>query len=207
MKNDCSLLLRFVTVLIFAFWAQNSTAQMAEEVLEEGMFAPSFQVRDINGLTHSIEKYKGKKILLSFYRNAGCPVCNYRFHELEDERLFFEKKNVVLLAIYESSVPNLKLMIDTNQYLQHIISDEEGLLYDLYAVEASRTKITKGLVHGAMSKAQKGKKFYAHKIKQDGNPNRIAADFLIDENGNISIAYYGKYLGDRLPLTFLKSNL
>lgn len=180
---------------------------MPEEVLEEGMFAPSFQVRDINGITHNIDKYKGKKVLLSFYRNAGCPVCNYRFHELEDEREFFEKKNVVLLAIYESSLQNLQLMVDTNKYFQHIISDEEGLLYDLYAVEASRTKITKGMLHGALSKAQKGKKYYNTKIKQDGNPNRIAADFLIDENGNISIAYYGKYLGDRMPLTFLKSNL
>jgi len=37
-------------------------------------------------------------------------------------------------------------------------------------------------------------------LNRDGNMNRIPADFLIDENGKIAIAYYGKNISDHLPL-------
>jgi thioredoxin-dependent peroxiredoxin len=186
---------------------QSSFGQNEEHILSTGEFAPEFQLRDIDGNEHSLKKYKGKKILLSFYRNAGCPICNYRFHELEDEEKYFKEKDLVLISVYESSIENLKLLIDTNKYYQHIVSDDEGLLYFKYGVAENRTKIVKGFLHGARQKAYKGKQRFTTKIKQDGNPNRIAADFLIDENGNIIIAYYGKYLGDRLPIEDIKSKL
>lgn len=189
------------------FISAHSFAQEIDKTLFEGKFAPEFQVKDIDGNSHNIGKYKGKKILLSFYRNAGCPVCNYRFHELEDSVHFFKENNIILLSIYESSIENLKLLKDTNQFYQKLVADPEGILYAQYAVEENRGKLTKGFLHGAQQKSAKGKKKFTTKIKQDGRPNRIAADFLIDENGNILIAYYGKYLGDRMPIALIKNKL
>jgi peroxiredoxin len=195
----------FVFLLFSLSNTIQSKAQEISNVLSIGQFAPEFQLRDINGEEHTIAKYKGKKILLSFYRNAGCPVCNFRFHELESEKKYFAEKGVILISIYESSIENLKLLIDTNNYYQNVVSDELGLLYYKYGVEENKSKIAKGFLHGAQQKAKKGKQKFATKIKQDGKPNRIAADFLIDENGNILIAYYGKFLGDRIPLQIIKN--
>ena len=207
MKNKKLFLLSLCLFCGLLFNGTTSFAQEMDKILYEGKFAPEFQVKDIEGNSHSITQYKGKKILLSFYRNAGCPVCNYRFHELEDSSRFFKENNIMLLSVYESSVENLKLLLDTNQYYQKLVADPEGILYAQYGVEENKGKISKGILHGALQKSTKGKKKFATKIKQDGKPNRIAADFLIDENGNILIAYYGKYLGDRLPISVLKNKL
>jgi hypothetical protein len=65
----------------------------------------------------------------------------------------------------------------------------------------------KGMFHGAMGKMKEGKKLFKKKIKQDGTANRISADFLIDENGNVASAYYGKYIGDHLPIDSIKQFL
>ncbi|MDI9319193.1 MAG: redoxin domain-containing protein [Phycisphaerales bacterium] len=182
-------------------------AQEQPKPIYIGQFAPDFKIKDINGVEQSIERYKGKKILLSFYRYASCPICNFRFHELEAERAFFEQKGVVFLAVYESSADNVKDLNDTNQYYQILIPNPNGALYELYAVEISKGKVLKGMTNGAIRKANEGKKLFAKKIKKDGNSNRIAADFLIDENGNVIYPYYGRYLGDRMPIEFIKSHL
>ena len=47
-------------------------------------------------------------------------------------------------------------------------------------------------------------KVFKTKIKQDGNANRLGADFLIDEKGNIRRAYYAKYVGDHLPMAEIR---
>ena len=42
------------------------------------------------------------------------------------------------------------------------------------------------------------KKLFKSKYEQEGHFNRIGADFLIDENGIIQTAYYGKFVGYHL---------
>lgn len=195
----------FLLPLLILLSCSMLQAQQQKEQLYAGQFAPSFSVKDVDGKFHSIEQYKGQKILLSFYRNAGCPVSNYLFHELEQQKDYFSGKNVVLLSVYESAPENVKAFRDTNQYYQILLPNPGGSLYDLYGVEISRAKMTKGTLHGAMQKSKEGKKMFGtQKIKQDGQPNRIAADFIIDENGNVIAAYYGKYLGDKMPLPLIK---
>ena len=45
---------------------------------------------------------------------------------------------------------------------------------------------------------------FKDKIKDDGPKNLIGADFLIDENGKVVNAYYGKYSGDFIPIESIK---
>jgi len=65
-------------------------------------------------------------------------------------------------------------------------------------------KVLKGMFHGAMGKMNNGKKLFKKKMKQDGHMNRITADFLIDENGKIVTSYYGKFVGNHLPIESIK---
>lgn len=162
--------------------------------------APVFTIQDVNGNTIDLVKYKGKKVLMTFYRNVGCPVCNLRFHELQEQAQLFKAKGLVVLAVYESSPENMKQYLQGETPYATMIPDSDLRLYQLYDIERSTGKMMRGMFHGAMSKMKKGKKLFERKIKQDGNSNRIGADFLIDENGNIAIAYYGKFVGDHLPM-------
>lgn len=167
--------------------------------------APDFSVTDLNGNSVRLADYKGRKVLLSFYRNTGCPVCNLRFHSLEKQAQNFEAKGLVVLAVYENSAEKLKEYTENTPYYTTFIPNPQQELYKQYGVEISMGKMMKGMFHGLMGKASQGKKLYKKSIKQEGNTFRMTADFLIDENGKIAKAHYAKYLGDELPVSEIET--
>lgn len=169
--------------------------------IKENQTAPGFTLHDVNGNAITLSDYKGKKVFLSFFRNVGCPICNFRFHELQEKSDYFKSKNLILLAVYESSAENMKKYLDGENPYMVMIPNQDESLYKHYAVEKSLGKVMKGMVHGAMNKMKKGKKLFKNNIKQDGNTTRIGADFLIDEKGVVKRAFYGDYVGDHLPVT------
>jgi peroxiredoxin len=169
--------------------------------------APSFTVKDVNNVQVNLAGLKGKKVLLSFYRNVGCPICNLRFHELQEQAAYFKEKNVIVLAVYESSQENMKKYLQGETPYAVMIPNSDQSLYELYMIDNSMGKMMKGMFHGAMGKMKEGKKLFIQKIKQDGNTGRIGADFLINENGIVQKAYYGKFVGDHLALTEIKNLL
>ncbi|MFQ3213478.1 MAG: peroxiredoxin Q/BCP, partial [Marivirga sp.] len=48
--------------------------------LDNTLTAPLFNRKDIFGRTINLEEYKDKKLLIAFFRHAGCPFCNLRVH-------------------------------------------------------------------------------------------------------------------------------
>ena len=44
-------------------------------MLEAGMKAPEFALPDQNGKVHTLEEYKGKKVILYFYPRDNTPGC------------------------------------------------------------------------------------------------------------------------------------
>ena len=66
-------------------------------MLEIGTKAPDFSLPDQNGEIHSLEEYKGKKVILYFYprdNTAGCTTQACGFAERYPQ--FLEKNAVVL---------------------------------------------------------------------------------------------------------------
>jgi peroxiredoxin Q/BCP len=169
--------------------------------------APTFTINDVNRATVNLADFKGKKVLLTFYRNVGCPICNLRFHELQEQANYFKSKGLVVLAVYESSAENMKQYLEGENPYAIMIPNPDQSLYQLYNIDKSMGKVMKGLFHGAMGKMKKGKELFKQKIETDGSSDRIGADFLIDENGRINTVYYGRYLGDHLPITEIKQFL
>lgn len=139
-------------------------------------------------------------MLLTFYRNVGCPICNLRFHEVEARMPEWAAKGLVSIAVYESTGDNLRAYMDDERPATLLIPDPFEELYALYHVERSTAKLMKGMLHGAMGKMSRGKKLFTKKIKQDGHMDRIGAEFLIDAEGTLRVAHYGAYLGDHLAL-------
>lgn len=198
------MLVAFLTIISTQSFAQSKKDNMKIAPLQS---APDFTVKDVNGTIVRLADYKGKKVMLTFYRNVGCPVCNLRFHELQEQADYFKSKDLVLLAVYESTADNMKQYLEGESFYATMLPNPDLSLYKLYNIEQSSGKLMKGMFHGVMGKMGKGKKLFKRKIKQDGNSNRISADFLIDENGNIKTAYYGKFISDHLPLGDIKQFL
>lgn len=193
----------FVTMVCLLFFSI-CQAQQAGKEFYQGQFAPPFSIKDIDGKFHSLEKYEGQKMILSFYRSAADPISNYRFHELEAHQDYFKQKGIVLLAIYESLPENVQLLRDTSQYYQVMIADPEGLLYRLYNIEESREKKLRGKLHGGSQKAKEGKLLMKREVPEDNKSNHNSAEFIIDEHGNIINAHYAKYAGDYIPVITLR---
>lgn len=169
--------------------------------------APVFSTHDTYGITLDLQRMKGQKIYLAFERNAGCPVCNLRMHELLEQAEAFKSSGVKMIFVYESPDDTLKSYLGENNYPFHFVADPQNKLYNLYGVERSGLKVLTSLLNGIMAKVQKGKKLFRQPMRQDGHMDRIPAEFIIDGSGKVQVAHYGRFIGDHLPIDVLLRNM
>jgi thioredoxin-dependent peroxiredoxin len=168
--------------------------------LEKNQSAPEFIIRDVAGNTISLNSLRGQKVYLAFMRFAGCPVCNLRVHSLLKQAEDFKKRNIKVLLVYESSPEIMREYLAGEEYPFSFIADPKDILYTLYSVETSWLKIMAGMFRGAMGKFFAGNKLYKKKIAMDGKQDRLEAEFMIDEKGQLSLVHYSNFLGDTLPV-------
>ncbi len=77
-------------------------------MIKIGSEAPDFSLKDHNGKTVKLSRFKGKKILLSFRPLAWTAVCHDQMRSLEDNHMRFDELNTVALGIGVDSVPSNK---------------------------------------------------------------------------------------------------
>jgi peroxiredoxin Q/BCP len=193
-----SLLLAMVT---------NVYAKNKKNMLKKNEQAPAFTVKDVYGKTVKLPDADGAKIFISFHRNVGCPVCNLRFHEIEQEAEYFRSYGVKVIAVYESDSANILQYLDGDTVSTIMIGDPSLALYQQYGVERSWGKTFMSMFNGIFGKMKAGNRLFKNKMKQDGNLNRLPASFLIDENGKIVLAHYAQYVGEEMPLELLKQHI
>ncbi len=175
--------------------------------LQVNQQAPVFTTHDVCGREIALQALRGKKVYLSFERNAGCPVCNLRVHELLKHADYFSTHQVAVLLVYESTVEKMKDYLVDIRSPFYFIADPENTLYKQYQIERSFLKIFKGMFYGLIGKAMAGKKLFRKPTTQDGHTSTIPGEFIIDEKGNLSAVHYGGYIGDNLALELVKEKL
>lgn len=77
-------------------------------MLEVGTKAPAFSLPDQNGNVHTLEQYKGKKVILYFYPKDNTPGCTKQacsFGELYPQ---IQEKGAVVLGVSKDSVASHK---------------------------------------------------------------------------------------------------
>ena len=165
--------------------------------------APKFKVHDIFDRVVDLEKYKGKKVLIAFFRHAGCPFCNTRVHSLYSKHLEFKAKGLEMIFFFESS---LELLMSSRFHKGvspiPIISDPEKEWYNQYGVESSTIKSAKSHItsfFAAYFEAKK-KQLPVHWMAGEESIKTIPAEFLMDEEGIIKKVYYSKGLRDRMAM-------
>lgn len=190
----------FVLLLLF----QNT---ITSQKLKVGEKAPNFEAVDTNGEIIKLSSYKGQKVFIAFFRYAGCPVCNFRIHELIENYDSIRSKGYKIVAIYESNNDTLREYIKETPIPFTVIGNPNLRLYKEYRVEKSFWKMLGSAFKKQPKEAmKKGNKQFSKKYKRDGHLNRIPADFLIDEKGLLTTVHYGKNIGDHLPLSEILKN-
>lgn len=191
-------------VLILLMLFQNITFS---QKLKVGDKAPNFEVIDTNGDSIKLSQYKGQKVMVAFFRYASCPVCNFRIHELIENYDSITSKGYKIIAIYESNNTTLKDYLTETPVPFIVIGDPELKLYKEYRLEKSFWKMLGSVFKKQPKEAmKKGKKLFSKKYKRDGNLTRLPGDFIVDENGILTTVYYGKNIGDHLPITEILNN-
>lgn len=189
---------KFLLPLIFILCGTEWS--FSQKQFKQGDKLPELALAPVFGDSIKTSELKGKKILITFNRYVSCPLCNFRTHELLSVYDTLKKNNLVIISVYESTKESLKEYTTREQVPFIMIADPEEKLYKLFKVQKSWWKSFIGLFSDYRRKHSEGKKLFKSKHKRDGNLNRIGADFLIDENGTIQTAYYGKFVGDHLPV-------
>ena len=184
----------------FVLLVLSASSGFAQPKVQQGQSAPAFSVRDVYDNEVSLAAMKGQKVLLSFMRNAGCPVCNFHVHELLAKSDSLKARNIAVVLIYQSTKENMLTYLEQEKLPFVFVADPENKLCDLYGIENGMGKMMEGMFRGAMGKMKKGKRLFKSKVKQDGSKTTIGADFLLDESGKVLQAHYGRHLGDHLPI-------
>ncbi|GLV55353.1 alkyl hydroperoxide reductase [Dictyobacter sp. S3.2.2.5] len=175
--------------------------------LQAGMIAPHFEVEDIFGGRIDLGDYAGRFVLLSFLRNGGCALCNLRVHQLIQRYPELHARGLEMLAVFESPVSSIRQHVTSRQDVPFpIIADPAAWLYDLYDVEVSQEKVGASMARmgtPVMQQMIQDAAAIGYQLAhEDGsNFNRIPADFLIDPDQRIRLAFYSDLVGDHLPLS------
>lgn len=130
-------------------------------MLDVNTKAPSFELPDQNGVIHTLEEYKGKKIILYFYpkdNTSGCTKQACSYSELLPQ---FTEKGVEILGISKDSVASHKRFEEKQGLKITLLSDTELVAIKAYDVW--------------------------HEKKLYGKPfmGVVRTTYLIDENGII----------------------
>ncbi|MFA9391327.1 MAG: peroxiredoxin family protein [Prolixibacteraceae bacterium] len=167
--------------------------------VQVGQIAPNFSITDIFGNNVQLADYKGKKILLGFYRNANCPFCNRRVHQIMLNNISFKQKDVQLLFFFESSAEILKKSsFHTGISPWPLIGDPDRKIYSQYGVETSPLKMMKTMFVSSLGQAKKDTAQLNLPEDKAATMSLIPADIFIDENFKIVKAHYGKHLDDHI---------
>jgi peroxiredoxin len=171
----------------------------------EGQLARDFAVKDIEGNQFKLSDFKGKKIILSFYRNVNCPFCNRRIHQLMSMNLRLKNSGVQMLFFFESSNEKISSSI-FHQGISHwpLVGDPERRIYNLYGVENSLLKFMRTMVSSNPLKAKKDVTELNLPEDKEATLTLIPADFFIDENFKVVMAKYGKHVDDHVDIAALK---
>src|SRR5689334_1709485 len=166
-----------------------------------GMLAPTFEREDVFGDRLSLQAYAGKHLLLSFFRNGACAMCNLQVHRMIEKYPLYHSQGLEMIAVFESPRESVLQYVSRQNAPFPIIADPQAALYELYGVESSEEKVMAPVdMDWRNQLIQEAKDIGFDLIKEEGsNFFRMPADFLIAPDQRLSATFYSEAVGKHLP--------
>lgn len=133
-------------------------------MLKVGDKAPNFSLPDENGKIHTLEEYKGKRVILYFYPKDNTPGCTKQACGFAERYPQIREKNAIVIGISKDSVASHKKFKDKYGLPFTILSDES--LEVLHAYDVWKEKKLAGVKYMGI----------------------VRTTYLIDEEGAIIMA-------------------
>lgn len=146
-------------------------------MLETGVKAPEISLPDQNGEMHTLEEYRGKKVVLYFYPKDNTPGCTKQacnFGELYPQ---FQEKGAVVIGISKDSIASHKKFQEKYGLPFTLLSDPELSAiqaYDVWQEKNMYGKKTMGVVRTTYLIDEQGMIVKAMgKVKAAENPAQV----------------------------------
>ena len=146
-------------------------------MLEIGTKAPSFELPDQNGTVHTLEKYRGKKVILYFYPKDSTPGCTKQACGFAERYPQFQEKGVEVIGISKDSVKSHK-NFETKYGLNFTLLSDPELsaiqAYDVWKEKKNYGKVSMGVVRTTYLIDEEGIIVRASdKVKAADNPQQM----------------------------------
>ena len=159
--------------------------------------APQCLLFDIRGQRVQLGGATGRPALVSFFRDAACPFCNFRIYELTRHHDALSKQGLDVVAVFTSDVAAVKRFVARTPRPFAVIADPSGNAHQAYRIEQSLRGKLKAILT-RIPTLLRGLRFVG--LHGLNTTNILPADFLVDGQGNIVEAWYGRDAGDHIPL-------
>lgn len=149
-------------------------------MLETGTKAPSFSLPDQNGVIHTLEEYRGKKVILYFYPKDNTPGCTKQACNFGELLPQFTEKGAVIIGVSKDSVASHKKFEEKFNLPFTILSDTELSCikaYDVWQEKKNYGKVSMGVVRTTYLIDEEGiiQKVFG-KVKAAENPAQMLAE-------------------------------
>lgn len=177
--------------------------------LEAGMVAPDFETEDVFGDCVSLRTYGGSLLLLSFFRNAACALCNLQIHHLIQRYPAYHAQGLEIVAVFESPRESILSHVSRQSAPFPVVADPEATLYDLYGVETSEEKVMAPVDEAWRSGMIRDAEAIGYPLMREEGSNffRLPADFLIGPDQRIQVALYSSVVGEHISFGTIDSAL
>jgi thioredoxin-dependent peroxiredoxin len=170
-----------------------------------GQAAPDFTVVDLDGHSRNLGDYRGRPLLLQFYRYSGCPMCDLRLHDFARDYPSLAGDGLSVIAFFHSSAPRLRRHFARRPMPFPIVGDSDWQTYRSFGVEQSVWRFLATMLKPSFyvdwARSLMLGFWGAFDLRMDVMP----ADFLIDGDGVVRLAHYGRDFGDHLTTEELRA--
>ena len=149
-------------------------------MLEIGMKAPNFTLKDKNGNDVSLSDFLGKKIVLYFYPKDNTPGCTRQACAFAGAYKQFEAKAVEVIGISKDSVASHVKFAEKYDLPFILLSDPERIAIEAYGVWQEKKmcgKVSMGVVRTTFIIDEDGN---IEKVMPKVKPDTNAADILAE---------------------------
>lgn len=118
-------------------------------MLNTGIKAPNFELPDQNGTIHTLEEYRGKKVILYFYPKDNTPGCTKQACGFSERYPQFMEKGTVVLGVSRDTVASHKKFEERYGLVFTLLSDPERKVieaYDVWKEKKNYGKVSMGVV-------------------------------------------------------------
>ena len=149
-------------------------------MLAVGTKAPAFTLPDQNGNMHSLEDYRGRKVILYFYPKDNTSGCTKQACGFSERYPQFTEKGVEVLGVSKDSVESHKKFEEKYGLAFTLLADPERKVleaYDVWKEKKNYGKVSMGVVRTTYLIDENGVIIRANdKVKAAEDPEKMLGE-------------------------------